>query len=166
MNQTSRGIHMPYLPDAPSRRRRAMRAFGSVAIVAAAVLAACEGENLFRVGTTVGGGAPQIVDLLVPAATLSPGDPLDMTVVASALGSIDELHISLRNAVVKDSVVEVDPPRQQVTQDVLFIVPAVLADSIIVVRARARTDAGQLSEMVIDTVRVNVPVAPAVSPSR
>lgn len=131
-------------------------------LAATLLFAACEGENLFQ-GGPVAGGTPEILELQVRPQPVRSGDALDVRVVASSLSAIGEVSIGLRRGMTVDTVIEVDPARQQVTQDVTFRVPAEVSDTIIIVQATVRTEGGAVSEIVSDTVLVSDLAAPNVT---
>lgn len=100
-----------------------------------------------------GDDGPQILAVDLPAETF-PEALLAVEVRASGVNDIVQVDIGLRDAVVRDTTIDVDPPATAVTVNALFEMPLTVADSVLGVEVSAIDALGARSEVFIDSVRV------------
>jgi hypothetical protein len=122
--------------DAQSRTRRILQL--APLALAATLFAACEGENLWTGDASE--FEPQLAGISVPPVAFA-GENVTVRVDGVAARGVAQVVVSLRGAVVKDTVVVIDPPQTRVSKVVEIAVPAVVADTVLLVQARV-VDAG------------------------
>lgn len=123
--------------------RRAGRILGSISLLAVAIsLAGCEGDNLFAGDSPE--LLPQIMGLSAPDAAVA-GEAISVRVDAYAPHGVAQIVVSLEGAVSRDTVVDVQPPRSQVSQTIRVPVPAVLTDTLLTVRVSITDVLGNVS---------------------
>ena len=127
-----RGKHTPMndinaIPEArsaaPARAWRGSgRAVATVAMILAAGLAACDGDNLFD------GSADDYtpVAIVTVPGDIEAGQILPVHVVAAAARGVSQISVGLRGAVVFDTVIDIDPPEPSVSRVIPVQIPAVL----------------------------------------
>jgi hypothetical protein len=122
----------------------ARRAVLMLAVLAAAGLAACEGDNLFS-----GDGPsfqPRVLDINTPSAVFA-GDTVSIRVDAVAARQVSQLSVSWRGAANADTVVKFDDATQQVSEVIKIGLPAVLQDSLLTITAEVADAAGVRSQV-------------------
>ena len=126
-------------------RRRGLRPVLAVSLLSvAALLAACEGDNLFT-----GEGpsfVPRVTALGAPEVALG-GDTIRVRVDAIAQRGISRVDISLRGAVTQDTSIKIDPPEIRVSQVVALPLPTMLQDTLILVSASITDVLGNISRL-------------------
>lgn len=141
------------------RPRAAGRWAPLVAVTGLTLMAAgCgEGGGLTALGqpglVPEGDGGPEIVAVDLPDETF-PEALLAVEVRASGVNDIVQVDIGLRNAVVRDTTIDVEPPTTAATVNALFEMPVAVADSVLGVEVSAIDALGARSEVFIDSVRV------------
>lgn len=96
-------------------------------------LVGCEGDNMFT-GDSVE-LLPQVTSVSVPQVAFA-GETVNVRVDATASFGISDVVVALRGAVVKDTLVEVDPPRTRVSQVLSIPVPTLLQDTLLIIEAQ------------------------------
>lgn len=140
--------------DAQGRARQILRL--SPLVLAAALFAACEGEHLWTGETSE--YQPQLTGISVPPVAFA-GEEISIRVDAYAPLGVAELVVSLRGAVVKDTIVVIDPPQARLSKVVSIRVPDVVADTVMLVQARVIDKAGLASGLAEDLIVVFGPPA-------
>lgn len=110
-------------------------------------------QTVVNVPLTIGG--PQVTELTAPDSA-KPGGVVDFRVSASAPRQVSKITLQFRGAVTQDSIIEFDPPRGQVTQDISYRLPAGITDSRLIIRVTATDQASGLSSVRADTVLIDV----------
>jgi hypothetical protein len=134
----------------------------SVAFLAITVnLAACSGDNLFS------GDSPDLLPEVVglsAGSTATAGQAVSIRVDAAATHGVAQIYVSLQGAATRDTIVEILPPRAQVSQTVRFTMPAVITDTLLTVRATAIDRFGNESRSrTVDVVAFGGPEITAVN---
>ncbi|HEX7052124.1 MAG TPA: hypothetical protein VF188_18090 [Longimicrobiales bacterium] len=130
-----------------------------VLLAALAALVACDGENLFdEDGGAV--GKPEIVEFTAPDTVIA-GRFVDLRVHAKGDRRIVQFDLQARGAIGLDSTAVVAAPRNDVTQDISFVVEPPVQDTLLEVRVRAMDQTGSVSDLVADTIFVEEVTAPA-----
>ncbi|MGH7475374.1 MAG: hypothetical protein ACRELD_03725 [Longimicrobiales bacterium] len=110
--------------------------------VAAFLLIACEGENLFRGDARA--QQPQVTELNVPdSATAGAPFPVQLQVIGAR--GIARIDVSLRGATVRDTSLLVSPPQTQVSTSIVFQMPPTFFSSSLDVGATAVDAQGAVS---------------------
>jgi len=116
----------------------------AVLLLGVAAIAACEGENLFS-----GEGQefrPRVNNLSAPSAAFA-GDTVYIRVDAFAARSIQQVVVALRGAVSRDTTIEINPPRQSVSQVLAVAIPRLLQDTLLTVQANVTDGIGATSRV-------------------
>jgi hypothetical protein len=129
---------------APGGTRSPRRALATLALVVTSVAAtACEGDNLFSGETPE--LLPRVLGVNAPETAIA-GDTIGVRVDAYAARGVAQILVSLDGTVSRDTVVDVLPPRAQVTQTIKVPVPALLlGDTLLTVRASITDVLGNVS---------------------
>jgi hypothetical protein len=123
--------------------RRAGRILGSISLLAVAItLAGCEGDNLFAGDSP--DLLPRVMGLSAPDAAVA-GETISVRVDAFAPHGVAQIVVSLEGAVSRDTIVDVQPPRSQVSQTIRVPVPPLLSDTLLTVRASITDALGNVS---------------------
>ncbi len=123
-----------------SRRHGARTVLGALAMVVA--VGACEGDNVFSGESTA--GQPRIIDIVLPQSVVA-GDTVLIRVDAVAPRSIDQILLSLRGAVNRDTAATVDEGKQQASLVFTVPIPLEIQDSVLRVLAQVSDVAGDFS---------------------
>lgn len=135
-------------------RRVTAGSLTTAAIALAAVLAACEGSNLFEGQVVV--DAPEILSVTAPNSVDVPAD-FDITATAIAPGGMDRVVFVYSALPIDPDTVEFNGETNQVNATVNVQVPVLAADTFLIVSVTARDIGGRVSPAFLDTVFVNVP---------
>ncbi|MBX6362823.1 MAG: hypothetical protein IRZ00_03050 [Gemmatimonadetes bacterium] len=130
----------------------------AVALLATAtLLAGCNGDNVFA---NPDSGGPVVTDIALPP-TVRVGDTLVVRLTAAGPRGVAGFSVSLRGAVVRDTVVQVTPAKS-VVREVQFALPAVFEPSTsLVVQASAIDPAGVTGKLTTASIS-GVVVPPSV----
>jgi hypothetical protein len=128
-------------PETRSGRGRT-RSLALLLVAAVLPLAACEGENMFT-GDSVD-LLPRVTSVSLPPVAFA-GEVVNVRVDAAAAHGVSDLVVALRGAVVKDTTVEIKPPRSRLSQVLAIPVPNLLQDTLLVVEASVIDQFGNAS---------------------
>ena len=106
-------------------------------LLALAGLAACDGDNLFSGESRA--LRPRVTAILGPA-TVSPGQVIELTITGFAARNVAQIDLRLEGAMAFDTTITIEPPKQQVSQQVSIELPAALVGDALIATA-AITDA-------------------------
>jgi hypothetical protein len=138
MMNTSEAVAVTRPGAAPAQRLVLM-----LATLAAAGLIACEGDNLFS-----GDGPslqPRVLEINTPS-TVFAGETVSIRIDAVAARQVSQISVSVRGAANADTVVKIDDERQQVSEVIKVVLPAVLQDSLLTISAEVVDAAGARSQ--------------------
>ena len=114
--------------------------------------------------TSVQRTVPLVIDpptvTLTSPATANAGMWLDLSIRATATRRVQEVRVELRGAVVKDTVVQINPTLTDVTKNVSILLPANITTSNLRVQAIAVDRGGAVATSQID--QVLIPLGPPV----
>jgi hypothetical protein len=131
--------------------RMGTRRLALALVLAGLPLAACEGDNMFT-GDSVE-LLPRVTDVSVPLVAFA-GETVNVRVDATAAHGISDLVVALRGAVVRDTAVEINPPRSRLSHVLSIPVPDLLQDTLLVVEANVIDQLGNVSRVKEATVVV------------
>jgi hypothetical protein len=103
---------------------------------------ACQGDNLFS-GESAS-GRPRVIDIVLPQSVVA-GDTVLIRVDAAAPRFVDQVLLSLRGAVNRDTVAEIDDDKQQASVIFKIAIPSAIQDSLLRVTAQVSDKAGEFS---------------------
>jgi hypothetical protein len=103
---------------------------------------ACQGDNLFS-GESAS-GRPRVIDIVLPQSVVA-GDTVLIRVDATAPRFVDQVLLSLRGAVNRDTVAEIDDDKQQASVIFKIAIPSAIQDSLLRVTAQVSDKAGEFS---------------------
>jgi hypothetical protein len=113
-------------------------------LVQAAVIDQYGEVSATREGTVIVFGPPTINSVLAPAIVQA-GSLVSVRVSAFGARNISQIDLVTVGAVHTDTTVSVFPPRTNVTQDIVFSVPAFVQDTVIQLAVSARDELGAAS---------------------
>lgn len=145
-------------------RRPFARALAALTLAGAAVLSACEGDNLFSGDTAVIQHGPPLITSIDAPATIDEGATLDVRIKAIAPRGMEAVTVRYRRAINSEVKRSFLGQPDTVTVDASIAVPSETADSILIVQAFATDIGGRVSSIATDTIRVInqfVPIAGA-----
>jgi hypothetical protein len=119
------------------------------------LLAACNGENLFR-GDVSTIAPPTIAALTVPDSVV-PNSDLGIQVEAVSLAGVARIDLALAGAVVADTLIQISPAQTDVVRSLTFSMPDSFQSSALVVTATAVDGNGVSSQPVTASVRAVTP---------
>ena len=122
------------------RRHRARAALTALAMIAA--VGACEGDNLFSGESS--SGRPRVVDIVLPQSIVA-GDTVLIRVDATAPRFVDQVLLSLRGAVNRDTAATIDDDKQQASVVFKIAIPNEIQDSLLRVQAQVSDKGGEFS---------------------
>lgn len=96
---------------------------------------------------------PPTIELITPPS-VQPGSPLNVQVAAYAIRQVAQVRLELRGAVVKDTVINIDPRRVDVLSFVSIGIPGNVTGNEITIRGFAVDRAGAVSATPIQSISV------------
>lgn len=106
------------------------------------IVGACEGDNMFSGESS--SGRPRVLDIVMPQSVVA-GDTVLIRVDGTAPRGIDQILVSLRGAVSRDTTATIDDEKQQASVVFKFAIPSAIQDSLLIVQAQVSDVAGQFS---------------------
>jgi len=132
---------MKKMIEAP-QSARGIRRWMIGALASVAMVAACEGDNLFT-GTS-NEFSPQVQGLSLPSIAYA-GENFSIRVDAAASRGVSQILLSLAGAVEKDTVVTLNEAPSRISRVVQVAVPTILADTVILVQVAVVDKLGDVS---------------------
>ncbi|MEX0892050.1 MAG: hypothetical protein WEB88_07750 [Gemmatimonadota bacterium] len=108
-------------------------------------------------------GAPVVESLTILTADPRGGQVVDVRVVASGVRPLTRVNITFRGAATEDLEFPISPSRNNVTVDASVSLPVEIPDTLLIVRATATDEAGEVSAVRETTVKVRDVTGPTVS---
>lgn len=111
-------------------------------------------------------GPPVVTSVSGPTG-VRPGDAVTLRVNAFGARRLTRIDVSARGAITRDTSVLVSPPRNSVSQDLIFQIPAAVQDTLITFNVTAQDEAGFGSQAVPAMVAfaIDSPMVAVVTPA-